>query len=37
MDKVPGWLSMFACLPTQDAGEAAGELERAVTSARSEP
>lgn len=30
VDKFPGRLSMFACLPTQDAGEAADELERAV-------
>ena len=30
VDKYPGRLSMFACLPTQDAGEAAAELERAV-------
>lgn len=30
VDKFPDRLSMFACLPTQDAGEAAAELERAV-------
>lgn len=30
IDKYPDRLSMFACLPTQDAGAAAAELERAV-------
>jgi gamma-resorcylate decarboxylase len=30
VDKFPDRLSMFACLPTQDPGEAAAELERAV-------